>query len=234
MTNTPSTYRCSILAYEVRSILKEQGYEIYDLSKKPFGLAYKRVNQFVASLSSLDHVHALTEPEICSITGPLKNERKARHRIYAALLALGVQKQMKNYLAEYTDGMSERDCERAWSVADEVRKAALAWIQRRLDAGDGRWRGSSNDSSDPAQESTIDALLDAQNEYEEGVLLASLGLEGLDPTNGQISFEYARCHLLHAQSLLDALPPSVRATAEWQELAQQVQEQLNVVEDELS
>src|SRR3954453_12267283 len=115
-------YRCSILAYETAILLQEYNCSLYDLSKSPFRLDHDRVVAFASTLDSLDHLYSLHDTEIHTITSGIvtllaakakkaqaitgverkKIERKARHRIYAALLALGVQRQMKRYLAEYT------------------------------------------------------------------------------------------------------------------------------------
>src|SRR5260370_39470195 len=114
----------SIFAYELQNILQEQKQplSLSDLKRNPFSLDGKKVNRLVASLQRDKELPGLDQADFHTIVlGLNKLGSKISFtseeclRMYAALVALGVQRLMRDYLAS----------ERAWTIANEVRCTRL-------------------------------------------------------------------------------------------------------------
>ncbi|HVB20970.1 MAG TPA: hypothetical protein VNG51_03380 [Ktedonobacteraceae bacterium] len=206
----PQNYSRSIFASELESIVAQHQWHIRDFSKSPLAFERRKVESLAESLYSVKRLPALSHEEIMSVVFGLKLTKEERTRIYASLIALGVQRLMLTYL---TDGRSskredvtEQDCERAWKIAEEVRDFALDWLDQRREGGDDIFRGPAGINRQLAP------VLDA---YDEGVALASLGQMKDGGGEGREFLEQARVQFSRALKTLEQLSPHLHTTEDW-------------------
>lgn len=222
--STSQKYAKSIFAYELENIVGKHNWHLRDFGKSPLAFERRKVASLVESLHSVERLPALSHEEIMSIVFGLKLTKEERTRIYASLIALGVQRLMLSYL---TDGLgskrkevTENDCERAWKIAEEVRDFALDWLKQRRE-NDDVFRGSVDGTRQFAP------VLDA---YDEGIALASLGQMQDGGGEGRAFLEQAQVQLTRALKTLEQLSPSLRTTEDWAYWQQEVRKALASVQ----
>ena len=227
MAPKPSTYRCNIFAFELEAVLQKYHYSIDALSRRPFQFEPRTVASLHKSLSSVEQLPALNYGELNYIVDQLRLDRHKEdlYRLYAALIAVGIQRQMKAYYVE-----DEAYYERVWTIADEVRNAAYVWLQKRKNVVD-LFRGPTGEEL--AQED-VDFYYDVQEAYDEGAALSVLGLNSIDGGNGTLLLGRAKLYLERATFLLENMTPSLQASEEWHYWQQMVQKALEPVLDDLS
>ena len=219
-------YTRSIFAYELEAILKRRQKSLLDMTRVPLTFERKKVESLVESLKNVKRLPALNYGEIMSIVIELRLGKEERLRLRAALIALGVQRLLLDYLSP----------ERVWQVAEEVRDAAYQWLLTVDGTKDDPFRRL-RDRFIPAEllqgtEQVLDPLTDALEAYDEGMAFSTLGhLQG--GIQGQSLFEQARAYLTQAQKSLDLHPPSIQKTEEWAYWSEEVKKELASVEDEL-
>lgn len=203
-------YSRSIFAYELENIVAQHQWHIRDFSKSPLAFERRKVESLVESLASVKRLPALSHEEIMSVVFGLRLTKEERTRIYASLIALGVQRLMLSYL---TDGRSskredvtEQDCERAWKIAEEVRDFAIDWLKQRRESGDDVFRGNVSVAQQLAP------VLDA---YDEGVTLASIGQMQDGGGEGREFLEQAQVQFARALKVLERLSPRLHTTEDW-------------------
>lgn len=210
MPTPQKKYSRSIFAYELEKIVTQHQWHIRDFAKTPLAFERRKVESLAESLYSVQRLPALSHEEIMSVVYGLKLTKEERTRIYASLIALGVQRLMLSYL---TDGLgskredvTEQDCERAWKIAEEVRDFALEWLEQRREGGDDIFRGTAG----------IDRqLAPALDAYDEGVALASLGQMKDGGGEGRELLEQAQVQLARALKTLEQLSPRIQTTEDW-------------------
>ncbi|HLJ34512.1 MAG TPA: hypothetical protein VKU38_12705 [Ktedonobacteraceae bacterium] len=210
MTTPQKKYSRSIFAYELENIAAQHQWHIRDFGKTPLAFEHRKVESLAESLYSVKRLPALSHGEIMSVVYGLKLTKEERTRIYASLIALGVQRLMLSYL---TDGLNskredvtEQDCERAWKIAEEVRDFALDWLDQRREDGDDVFRGT------VGVDRQLAPALDA---YDEGVALASFGQMKDGGGEGREFLEQAQVQLARALKTLEQLSPRLQTTEDW-------------------
>ncbi|MEO8970008.1 MAG: hypothetical protein ABI406_00220 [Ktedonobacteraceae bacterium] len=224
----PQKYSRSIFACELEKIVAQHEWHIRDFGKTPLAFERRKVESLAESLYSVKRLPALSHEEIMSVVFGLKLTKEERTRIYASLIALGVQRLMLSYL---TDGLgvrredvTEQDCERAWQIAEEVRDFALDWLEKRRDNGDDVFRGSAG------VDRQLAPVLDA---YDEGVALASLGQMKDGGGEGRAFLEQAQVQLARALKTLEQLSPRLHTTEDWVYWHREVRKALTSVQNVL-
>ena len=206
----PQSYSRSIFAFDLENIVAQHNWHLSDFSKKPLTFDRRKVESLVESLESVKRLPALSHEEIMSVVFGLRLSNEERIRIYASLIALGVQRLMLTYLTDGRDirreEVTEKDCERAWKIAEEVRDFALDWLKQRRDGGDDVFRGSAG------IERQLAPVIDA---YDEGVALASLGQMKDGGGEGREFLEQARVQFARALKTLERLSPHLHTTQDW-------------------
>ena len=222
--STSQRYSKSIFAYELENIAVKHSWHLRDFGKSPLAFERRKVESLAESLHSVERLPALNHEEIMSVVYGLGLTKEERTRIYASLIALGVQRLMLSYL---TDGLgskrkevTENDCERAWKIAEEVRDFALVWLKQRRE-NDDVFRGS----ADVARQFT--PVLDA---YDEGIALASLGQMRDGGGEGREFLEQAQVKFARALKALEQVSPSLRTTEDWVYWQQEVRKALASVQ----
>lgn len=237
-------YERSIFAVELDSILHKRQLDLTALSRKPIVFSQKTVQRLVESLTHQKPLPALNQVEIMALVRHLNLTQEEYLRIYAALLALGVQRLMLDYLPP----------ERAWQIADEVRRATLDaekqnpllstdFITRRLGTlspASQTAKGIMSDADvlnqpgDDAQGQSIesDPLEETLAHYDEGVRLFALGSQ-ISVEDAQLIYSQAQVQLKRASRLLERLPLSIRESEDWQYWHGEMQKQLEALEEEL-
>lgn len=227
MPTPQKKYSRSIFAYELENIVARHQLHLSDFSKSPLVFDHHKVESLAKSLSSVERLPALSHEEIMSVVYGLQLKKEERTRIYAALIALGVQRFMLTYLTDRRSSkrgeVTEEDCERAWNIAEQVRDLALTWLEKRRDEGDDLFRGN----VDTAQQ-----LAPALDAYDEGVVLASLG-QMKDGGEGREFLEQAQAQLARALKSLEQLSPRLQATEDWVYWHQEVRKSLASVQSVL-
>lgn len=228
MQTPQKKYSRSIFAYELESIVAQHQWHIRDFGKIPLAFEHRKVESLVESLYSVKRLPALSHVEIMSVVYGLKLSKEERTRIYASLIALGVQRLMLSYL---TDGLNsrreevtEQDCERAWKIAEEVRDFALDWLEQRREGGDDVFRGT------VGVDQQLAPALDA---YDEGVALASFGQMKDGGGEGREFLEQAQVHLVRALKTLEQLSPRLQTTEDWVYWHREVRKALTSVQNVL-
>src|SRR5258708_10965990 len=90
-----ATYDGSIFAVELEKVLNQHGYSIHRLRSKPFLLEGKKIDRLEANLSSLGTIASLTHADLARVLDFVRStSREQRIRVYAALIALGSQRQL--------------------------------------------------------------------------------------------------------------------------------------------
>ena len=219
------TFARSIFAYELERIVEPHKYHLEDFARSPLAFDKQKVEALLSSLKSVERLPALNHEEIMSVVYALRLNPQERNRIYAALIAVGVQRFMLQFLTDglgvKRDQVSEQDCERAYSIAEEVRNTALIWVEQRRNQGDDLFRGKgamptmpsmTTGKPNPATSRQFTAALSA---YDEAVALASLGQMSDDGGAGQEFIEQAQALLQRALNMLEQLPPAGRAVEDW-------------------
>lgn len=202
-------YTRSIFAHELEAVIGEHEKKLSDLTKSPLAFDRKKVVDLTNSLKSDKRLPALNYGEIESIVILLKLDNVQRCRIYAALIALGVQRLLLGYLSS----------ERAWQVAMEVRESVLNWLLsmgkddehnpfRRIRGKRSLEEASETGQPDISGDTPEDVLAAALNSYDEGVALATLAQFDRAQHNdaeARYQFRQAQLSLVHATMLLDQL-----------------------------
>ncbi len=147
-----------------------------------------------------------------------------RLQIYAALIALGVQRLLLEYLAD----------DRAWLVAEEVRVAALLWLRQQRGKDPFRRIRGLGVIQEPIAQGVGDLLEDALDSYDEGITLSTLGYFHIGGDNGHALLKQARVCFERAQETLTLLPQSIHEGEDWQYWYGAVQQELAQVEEELA
>jgi hypothetical protein len=196
----------SIFAVTLQELLQPFGYTIHSLRGKPFSLPGPKMDRLEASLTSLAFT-GLNQIELSTITTFLKTTREQRMLLYAALIAMGSQRQL-------IDSFLPSD--RAWAIALEVRAATHQWLMQHPSEDDLMRRqrlrrmgvGATVTSTAPGGI----VLAEALDSFDEGVALHTLGLELDDATR----LEAALLCYERALRLLATLAPSVQAGDDYQ------------------
>lgn len=224
-------YSRNIFSVELAQVLKEHKLDLSALTRKPLVFSERTVKRLNVSLSHLKPLAALNQIEIMELVKGLGLTNDEYLRIYAALIALGVQRLMLDYLTPA----------RAWEIADEVRREVLKaqyrnptlsikFLTRRINRL--YLLQESNPSTENEASSPLsDPLTDALDSYDEGMMLATLGALEANVDEGRMQIELAQLHLQRTQQLLVKLPASVRQTDEWMYWDEQVQKQLQLIEE---
>ena len=224
----PPKYARSIFAWELENIVARHNWHLNQFGKRPLAFEHRKVESLVESLSSVERLPALNHEEIMSVVYGLKLSEEERRRIYASLIALGVQRLMLGYL---TDGLSskrdevtEQDCERAWKIAEEVLDFALDWLEKRRNSGDEVFRGAT-----PLERQLAPAI----DVYDEGVALASLGQMRDGGGEGREFLVQAQAQFARALQTLGQLSPRLQTTEDWAYWHQEVRKALTSVQNVL-
>ncbi len=215
-----SSYSRSIFAYELERIVAPR--KLVDLSRVPVSLDPRKVNALVDSLKSVRRLPALNPGEIMTIVIQLKLEDDHRLHIYAALIALGVQRLLLEYLSD----------ERAWEVSQEVRESALIWLRKQRGRDPFRRIRGLGTIQEPVLAETTNPLEVALDAYDEGTVLITLSPLSVDRDEHELLAQ-AQLYFEQARSTLELLPPTVRASEEWQYWYDQVKHELEEIQDEL-
>lgn len=237
-------YERSIFAVELDSILHEHNPELdlTALARKPLVFSQKTVQRLVKSLTNQKSLPALNQVEIMALVKHLNLTQEEYLRIYAALLALGVQRMMLIYLPP----------DRAWQIADEVRRAVLdAEKQNPTLSTDYLTRHIRPSHLTSQMETMIDAnvqtlidepvqsqslasdpLEEALEYYDEGVRLFALGSQ-VTIEDAQLMYAQAQIQLKRALDLLERFPASIRESEDWQYWHGEVLKHMEAVEEEL-
>ncbi len=118
----PNPYSCSIFAYELSRIIAP--HQLVELSRTPVSLESKKVQVLVESLKSVKRLPGLNQGEITTIVLKLNLDDDQRLQIYAALIALGVQRLLLEYLSLEAMLMQAKLCfERAKSMLELLPKS---------------------------------------------------------------------------------------------------------------
>jgi hypothetical protein len=167
---------------------------------------------------------ALQEYELTQVVTELKLTDEERLGLYAALIALGAQRLLLDYLPPH----------RAWEIACEVRDAAFTWLREHRSGDDlfprRRTLRTAPAASGEAGDNTL--FVEALDAYDEGTQLSALGLFHGD-SGGRQMLERARLCLERATTLLHLMPDSQRGTEDWQYWAEQVEQARDLVSQEL-
>jgi len=218
----PDPYKRSILTVELAQVLQKRGKTLQDLSRKPLVFPPRIVQRIVQSLTDVRTLPALNREEIITLVDTLKLSQEEYTHIFAALLALGVQRLMLDYLPP----------ERAWEIAEEVKLAVFEKETRDPTISQDFLTRRVPSEQAVSQPVATDPLEKALSCYDEGGRLSALGaLVGSE--DGHVLLAQAQVYMQRALDLLDRLPPSIRAGEEWQFWRDQAQERLVEIEDEL-
>lgn len=239
----PETFARSIFAYELERIVEPHKCHLEDFARSPLAFDKPKVEALLSSLNSVERLPALNHEEIMSVVYALRLNPQERNRIYAALIAVGVQRFMLQFL---TDGLgvkryqvTEQDCERAYSIAEEVRNTALIWVEQRRKQGDDLFRGKGTMPPMPpmpfmptvkANSATSRQFTAALSAYDEAVALASLGQMNDDGGAGQEFIEQAHGLLQRALNMLEQLPLTGQAAEDWAYWHSEVRKSLSTVQ----
>src|SRR5713101_5223241 len=104
---TPISPIRSIFAHELEQVLQKYRCTIDDLRRKPFSLDAKKIDALQASLQQINRMPALNQGELMTIVLMLKLSEQERLQLYAAFIALGVQRLLLDYLSP----------QRTWEIA---------------------------------------------------------------------------------------------------------------------
>lgn len=222
------SYRRSIFADELAAVLQRHGHTIESLRRTPFTFDKEKVARLDGSQRGVAQLPALSHGELMSIVLLLKLSEEERLRLYAALIALGAQRLLLDYLSE----------QRAWEIACEVRDAALAWLKEHHSDDDllrRRWlrSGDRGERTETEEERATSALAQALDAYDEGVAAAALGM--LTPENawGREHLGRAMGHLERAETLLAEADASLVSDEDRQYWMQEVDRLLQSVREEV-
>src|SRR2546430_12344661 len=91
-------YARSIFAVELNQILQEHRVDMAALRRVPLMLDSKTVERLITSLTNLKPLTGLNREDIITVVKELHLSQDDYLRIYAALVALGVQRLMLDYL----------------------------------------------------------------------------------------------------------------------------------------
>jgi hypothetical protein len=195
----------SIFAVELETVLRAHGSAIENLTRHPFTLDRRKVDRLQQSLHDVSQLPALNHGELMTIVLMLKLTETEQRGIFAALVALGVQRMMLDYLSPG----------RAYAVAQEVRDAVMVRKQGD-DAGSGFFRRRSMQRRVEDWTQGEQTLFDeAWNAYDEGIAFAALGIDQ-GGSMGQSAFARAVLALERAEALMRLLPDSVKGDDDWQ------------------
>ena len=218
----PNPYERSIFAVELERVLQKHqlALDTFALTRKPLAFDRKTAQRLVESLHHVTPLAALNQVEMITLVQELKITRDEFVGIYAAMLALGVQRIMLTYLP--TD--------RAWEIADETRQAILQSNKIKILSREYLERRVLPSHMTPLV--TLPSLDAALEHYDEGTRLHTLG-SLMDADEGQILLVQAQAHLQRSVQMLEMLPQETQKSEDWQYWHELVQHQLDEIADEL-
>lgn len=198
----------NIFAAELEAVLRAHGTTIAALVRQPFSLERRKVERLDASLNDVSQLPALNHGELMTIVLMVKPTEEERLRLFAALIALGTQRMMLEYLSE----------QRAWDIACEMRDAAVLALRDQRDGNElfprrRTLRGAVPEPGRTEGEATLFA--EAIDAYDEGIALAALSIDrgGLA---GEHLTQRAVLALERAEALMRLLFPALAADdADW-------------------
>ncbi len=215
----------SIFAAELARLLENRGRALGDLARTPINLDRKKVVALEASLHDLRRLPALNHAEIMSVVFLLKLSPEEQLAIYAALIALGVQRLILTYLSP----------ERTYQIADEIRQAAFSWLKRQHELGKNPFR-----RIPPGGETTQEMIGEGEEQFlaalasfDEGTALAALGQASIDGESEVTLLQQAQLCYEQALARLGQMPKHVQATEEWRYWDEKAQESLRSTQEEL-
>lgn len=199
----------NIFAAELEAVLRAHGTTIAALVRQPYMLDRRKVERLDASLNDVSQLPALNHGELMTIVLLLKPTPEEQLRLFAALIALGTQRLLLDYLSE----------PRAWEIACEVRDAAVQMLRDHRDGDDlfprrRTLRGVVPEPERAGGEAVLFA--EAVDAYDEGIALAALAIDrgGLA---GEHLAQRAVLALERAEALMRLLPPAMQTNdADWQ------------------
>jgi hypothetical protein len=223
------SYRRSIFAFELAAVLALHNCTIESLRRAPFTFDKDKVARLDGSQRGVAQLPALSHHELMSIVLLLKLREDERLRLYAALIALGAQRLLLDYLPD----------QRAWEIACEVRDAALVWLRDHGSDDDLLRRRGLRDASErerPAgdEAAVANALAQALDVYDEGIAAAALGMLEPESAWGRERLERAASLLERAEMLLALIDGAADDDDEQRQYwAREVPRALQSVRDEL-
>jgi hypothetical protein len=219
---TPSA---NIFAAELEAVLRAHGTTIAALVRQPFSLDRRKVERLDASLNDVSQLPALNHGELMTIVLMLKPTEEERLRLFAALIALGTQRLLLDYLTE----------QRAWEIAGEVRDAAVQMLRDHRDGDDlfPRRRTLRRGVPEPERvEGEATLFNEAIDAYDEGIALAALSIDR-GGMAGEHLAQRAVLALERAEALMRLLPPQFQHNEDWQfwygEIAKELAEARDVL-----
>lgn len=226
----------NIFVHELVTIITDHHGDLAELKKPPF--SYNKTRAILAPDQFPYQMSALKSWEIAQVEhiyGPFQRDEQLR--LYAALIALGVQSQLTQF--KIPGESTVRHFERAREIALEIFTRAFLWLSQEDKQGRNPFlRGFqyqySSIEATPGT-SIIDEFLEAViAAYNEGARLTAIG--GLsEDTELKINYnEESLLHFRRALKLLERALPSLRATPEWQYWYSEVQKSLDMVQEELA
>jgi hypothetical protein len=219
---TPSA---NIFAAELEAVLRAHGTTIAALVRQPYMLDRRKVERLDASLNDVSLLPALNHGELMTIVLMLKPTEEERLRLFAALIALGTQRLLLDYLTE----------QRAWDIAGEVRDAAVQMLRDHHDGDDlfprrRTLRGGVPEPGRTEGEATL--FNEAIDAYDEGIALAALAIDR-GGMAGEHLAQRAVLALERAEALMRLLPPQFQHNEDWQfwygEIAKELAEARDVL-----
>jgi hypothetical protein len=197
----------SIFTAELVAVLTRRGHTVDGLRRVPFSFGTRTVDRLEESQRSLTHLPGLSHGDLMTIVLLLRLSEEERLRLYAALIALGAQRLLLDYISP----------QRAWEIACEVRDAALVWLRTHGSEDDLlRRRSQRGITASESLETSDGALLlqAALEAYDEGVRAQALGMFLGETSDGRHSLERAVFYLERAEGLLQRLPSTGHANGE--------------------
>ncbi len=220
-------YRRSIFAHELAAVLAAHGYTIEGLRRAPFTFDKEKVARLQSSQRTIGQLPALSHHELMSIVLLLKLSEEERLRLYAALIALGAQRLLLDYLSG----------QRAWEIACEVRDAALAWLREHKSNDDlmrRRWtRGPVGTEDNVRQTGAAGILAQALDIYDEGTATAALGMLAPEGAWGRAQLARALVLLERAKAILVEADMAEANGENGQYWSQEIDQALQRVREEL-
>lgn len=219
---TPSA---NIFAAELEAVLQAHGTSISALVRQPYQLDRRKVERLDASLRDVSQLPALNHGELMTLVLMLKPTEEERLRLFAALIALGTQRLLLDYLSP----------QRAWEIACEVRDAAVGMLRQHHD-GDELFprrrtlRGVPQPGRTEGEATLFNEALDA---YDEGVACTALAIDRGGVAGAHLA-QKAVLALERAEALMRLLPDHIRQDDDWQFWYGEIIKELAVARDELN
>jgi hypothetical protein len=203
MTTPP---HCGVFAWELERVLMPYGYALDDLRRAPFALRPRNVDRLIQSLQGIKVLAALSHEDLQTIVIEIHTlTSEERLRLYAALIALGTQRLLLEYLSDA----------RAWEITDEVRQSAFAWLKGHGSEDDVLRQHVSEPTLSPL---TVDAdaalFTEALDAYDEALALQAVALS---MQHGKKMLTRAQAILTYATQTLAESPTENGQQSAWQD-----------------